>query len=174
MESVYSSTILWKNNQIERIQIDMETISLKKATIKDKALVVDFDYSLDAVEHIELKREEKITKAILDKECFIILADNRAVGFVIFDYRFFDQGWIELIIIEEKYRGKGIGGQAIDLICKQCKTNKVFTSTNSSNIQMQKALSKVGFSFAGEINGLDEGDPELFYLKKINKKNAKN
>ena len=152
----------------------METISLKKATIKDKALVVDFDYSLDAVEHIELKREEKITKAILDKECFIILADNRAVGFVIFDYRFFDQGWIELIIIEEKYRGKGIGGQAIDLICKQCKTNKVFTSTNSSNIQMQKALSKVGFSFAGEINGLDEGDPELFYYKKTDNKKTKN
>ena len=60
----------------------MENISLRKATIKDKALVVDFDYSLDKVGHIELKREEKITKAILDKECFIILANNRAVGFV--------------------------------------------------------------------------------------------
>ena len=152
----------------------METISLRKATIEDKALVVDFDYSLDAVEHIELKREEKITKAILGEECLIILADNRAVGFAIFDYRFFDLGWIELIILDEKYRGKGIGGQAIDLICKQCKTNKVFTSTNSSNIQMQKALSKVGFSFAGEIIGLDDGDPELFYYKKINTKKAKN
>ena len=138
--------------------MDMETISLRKATIKDKALVVDFDYSLNKVEHIELKRKEKITKAILDEECFIILADSRAVGFVIFDYRFFDQGWIELIILEEKYRGKGIGGQAMDLICKQSKTNKVFTSTNSSNTQMQKALSKVGFSFAGEINGLDEDE----------------
>ena len=143
----------------------MENISLRKATIKDKALVVDFDYSLNKVEHIELKREEKITKAILSEECFIILADDRAVGFVIFDYRFFDQGWIELIVVEENYRGKGIGGQAIDLICKQSKTNKVFTSTNSSNTQMQKALHKVGFSFAGKINGLDEGDPELFYFK---------
>ena len=152
----------------------METISLRKATIEDRALVVDFDYSLDAVEHIELKREEKITIAILGEECFIILADSRAVGFAIFDYRFFDLGWIELIILDEKYRGKGIGGQAIDLICKQCKTNKVFTSTNSSNIQMQKALSKVGFSFAGEIIGLDDGDPELFYYKKINTKKAKN
>ena len=144
----------------------MENISLSKAKIMDKALVVDFDYNLDKVEHVELKREEKITKAISDEECFIILADNRAVGFVVFDYRFFDQGWIELIVIEEKYRGKGIGVQAIDLICKQCKTNKVFTSTNSSNTQMQKALTKAGFSFAGKINGLDDGDPELFYYKK--------
>ncbi|MEM9829155.1 MAG: GNAT family N-acetyltransferase [Bacteroidota bacterium] len=159
---------------LTELDIDMETISLRKATIKDKALVVDFDYNLDKVEHIELKREEKIAKAIMDEECFIILADNRAVGFVLFDYRFFDLGWIELIIVEEKYRGKGIGGQAIDLICRQSKTNKVFTSTNSSNTQMQKALNKIGFSFAGKINGLDEGDPELFYYKKMNTKKAKN
>ena len=152
----------------------METIRLKKATIKDKALVVDFDYNLNKVEHIELKREEKITKAIMDKECSIILADGRAVGFVIFDYRFFDQGWIELIIIGEKYRGKGIGGQAINLICQQSKTNKVFTSTNRSNTPMQKTLSKVGFSFAGEINGLDEGDPELFYFKTTDDRKTKN
>ncbi len=151
----------------------MKTISLRKATINDKALVVDFDYNLDKVEHVELRREEKITKAISDEECFIILADNRAVGFVIFDYRFFDQGWIELIVIEEKYRGKGIGVQAMDLICHQCKTNKVFTSTNSSNTQMQKALTKVGFSFAGKINGLDDGDPELFYYKKTDNKKTK-
>lgn len=145
----------------------MERIGLRMATKKDTSLVVAFDYALDKVEHIEQKREEKITKAISDKECFIVLADNREVGFIIFDYRFFDQGWIELIIIEEKYRGKGIGGQAIDLVCKQSKTNKVFTSTNSSNIQMQKALTKVGFTFAGKIDGLDDGDPELFYYKKI-------
>ena len=151
----------------------METISLRKATIKEKALVVDFDYNLDKVEHMNLKREEKITKAILAEECFIILSDNRAVGFIIFDYRFFDQGWIELIIVEEKYRGKGIGGQAINLICEQSKTNKVFTSTNSSNVQMQKALDKVGFSFAGKINGLDEGDPELFYFKITNDRKIK-
>ena len=113
-------------------QVDMENFSLRKATIKDKVLVVDFDYNLDKVEHIELRREEKITKAISDEECFIILANNRAVGFVIFDYNFFDQGWIELIVLGEKYRGKGIGGQAIDLICKQCKTNIVFQSVYCS------------------------------------------
>ena len=132
-----------------------------------------FDYGLDKVEHIALNREEKITKAILDKECFIILTDDRAVGFVLFDYRFFDQGWIELIIIQETFRGKGIGGQAINLICQQCKASKVFTSTNSSNTQMQRALTKVGFSFAGKINGLDDGDPELFYYKKTDNNKMK-
>jgi RimJ/RimL family protein N-acetyltransferase len=150
----------------------MEKVSLNLATKKDKSLVVAIDYALDKDEHIELKREEKITKAISDKECFIVLADNEAVGFVIFDYRFFAQGWIELIIIDENYRNKGIGRQVFDLICKLCKTEKVFTSTNSSNLQMQKALTKAGFTFAGKLDGLDDGDPELFYYKRIKKQNT--
>ena len=146
---------------------DLEKITVRKATIEDKGIVVDFDYRLDEEEHIKLNREEKITKAILDGECFLILADDKKVGFVIFDYRFFDQGWIELIIIDEKYRGKGIGRKVFDIICEQCKSDKVFTSTNRSNTQMQKALEKADFSFAGELKGLDEGDPELFYYKRL-------
>lgn len=144
----------------------MENIRLRKATSKDSAIVVDFDYRLNKDEHTKLNREEKITTAISNDECFLILADNREVGFVIFDYRFFDQGWIELIIIDEKYRGKGIGGKTFDIICEQCKSDKVFTSTNSSNTQMQRALTKADFTFAGILNGLDDGDPELFYYKK--------
>lgn len=145
----------------------MENIRVRKATSKDLAIVVDFDYSLDKDEHIKLNREEKITKAISNDECFLILVGKQEVGFVIFDYRFFDQGWVELIIIDEKYRGKGIGGKTFDIICGQCKSNKVFTSTNSSNTQMQKALTKANFTFAGKLNGLDDGDPELFYYKKV-------
>lgn len=147
----------------------MENIKLRKATSKDKTIVVDFDYRLNKDEHIKLNREEKITKAITNDECFLILADDKEVGFVIFDYRFFDQGWIELIIINEEYRGKGIGGKTFDLICEQSKSDKVFTSTNSSNTQMQRALITADFAFAGEINGLDDGDPERFYYKKVKK-----
>jgi len=148
----------------------MEKVGLRLAKKEDQSFAVALDYALSKDEHIELNREEKIIKAISKKECFIILVDHSAVGFVIFDYRFFDQGWIELMIIDEKYRGKGIGRPAFDLICKQSNTNKVFTSTNNSNIPMQKALTKSGFTFAGKINGLDDGDPELFYYKTLGNK----
>lgn len=142
-------------------------MNLRLATKKDKAIAVAIDYALNKDEHIDLKREEQIAKAISDKECFVIMSGNEAVGFVIFDYRFFGQGWIELIIINEKHRGKGVGGQVFDLICKQCKAKKVFTSTNHSNLRMQKALTKSGFTFAGKLDGLDDGDPEFFYYKVI-------
>jgi RimJ/RimL family protein N-acetyltransferase len=163
---------LTKSEKVSETKIiDMEKISLRLAIEKDSSLVVAFDYALDKEQHIKLKREEKITKAISDKECFIVLADNIVIGFVLFDYRFFGNGWIELIIIDEKYRGKGIGGQIFDLVSKQCKADTLFTSTNSSNLPMQRALTKAGFIFAGKLDGLDEGDPEFFYYKKIKSRN---
>jgi len=145
----------------------MKQISLRKASLQDEKLVIGFDYRLNQVEHVEQKRAEKIAKAISNKECYIIQADKQAVGYALFDYRFFDQGWIELIVLDEAYRSQGIGAQAMNLICKESKTSKIFTSTNSSNLPMQKALKKINFSFAGKIDGLDEGDPELFYYKKL-------
>jgi len=153
------------DQKIKAIYSQMENISLRKANTKDKKIIVDFDKNLDEVEHIKFNREQKILKAILNKSCFIIVANNKPVGFAIFDYRFFDLGWIELIVIEKKYRRKGIGGQAINLLCDQSTANKVFTSTNTSNIPMQRTLNKIGFSFSGKLDGLDDGDPELFYFK---------
>ena len=140
-------------------------ISLRNANVNDIAIVVGFDRRLNEEEHVNQDREAKISKAVLDHHCSIILARNIPVGYAIFDYRFFDQGWIELLVIEEEYRGKGIGVHTLDLICEKSLTKKVFTSTNRSNLRMQKALSKAGFTFAGELIGLDEGDPELFYFR---------
>lgn len=148
----------------------MDNIRLRKASNKDKAAVVAFYDSIDQEESVQLSREEKIAKAISDETCFIILAGNKAIGFVIFDYRFFDQGWIELMIIGEAYRGKGVGGKVFDQIAERCKAEKLFTSTNQSNTPMQRALAKAGFSFAGQLMGLDEGDPELFYYRLIMEK----
>jgi hypothetical protein len=43
---------------------------------------------------------------------------------------------------------------------------RLFTSTNRSNELMRKLLGKAGFTFCGEIDALDEGDPELFFFRK--------
>lgn len=144
----------------------MRKVNIKLASNKDESTVIAIDYALDKYEHVKLRRKEKIRQAILNNECLIICEEDNTVGFVIFNYHFFDQGWIELLIIKEEYTGKGIGTQVLDLICRQCKTDKIFTSTNNSNFRMQKALAKADFIFAGELDGLDDGDPELFYYKK--------
>jgi hypothetical protein len=43
---------------------------------------------------------------------------------------------------------------------------KLFTSTNRSNLPMQALLAKLGFVQCGEVNELDPGDPELFFVLK--------
>ena len=43
-------------------------------------------------------------------------------------------------------------------------TAKLFTSTNLSNQPMQRLLARPGWRSVGIIYGLDEGDPELFFL----------
>ena len=42
-------------------------------------------------------------------------------------------------------------------------TPKVFTSTNLSNRPMQAVLDAAGWACVGVVDGLDEGDPEVFY-----------
>lgn len=44
-------------------------------------------------------------------------------------------------------------------------TEKLFTSTNLSNLPMQSLLVRLGYLLSGVIHHLDEGDPELVYVK---------
>jgi hypothetical protein len=48
---------------------------------------------------------------------------------------------------------------------RNCKTIKLFTSTNESNKPMQELMIKMGYQPSGTVYNLDEGDPELFYFK---------
>ena len=45
------------------------------------------------------------------------------------------------------------------------KTSKVFSSTNQSNKRMQQLFHNLGFVKSGFIDNLDEGDPEMIYMK---------
>lgn len=48
-----------------------------------------------------------------------------------------------------------------------CRTPKLFTSTNLSNVRMQALLNKLGYTLTGTVHNLDEGDPEIFYFKRV-------
>ena len=48
-----------------------------------------------------------------------------------------------------------------------CRTPKLFTSTNLSNLRMQSLLAKLDYELSGVIHNLDEGDPEIVYFKRV-------
>jgi len=113
-----------------------------------------------------LHRTEKISAAINQGECYVVKESNTIIGFAIMSYRFFDFGFVDLLIVEEEHRRHGIGVALLDYLFRQCKTEKLFTSTNESNTPMRKLLAKAGFIPCGQIDALDDGDPELFFVKK--------
>ena len=122
---------------------------------------------LDRIMQIDnLKRLEHINKAVCHGECYVAEENTKIIGFAILGYKFFEYGFIELLIIAEMRRRQGIGGKFIEYLYGQCVTEKLFTSTNESNTPMRGLLCKTGFVPCGQIDALDEGDPELFFVRK--------
>ena len=99
----------------------MGKVVLRLSKKADAAAVIELD---------PLKRKGIIERAIANGECFLIVAEESRVGFIIFNYNFFGRGFIDLIEIKESRRGHGYGGAAIQELFKVCKTERIFTSTN--------------------------------------------
>ncbi len=112
-----------------------------------------------------LQRIDFISRAIKHGDCYIALSGGVIKAFAIMDYTFFDNAFIELLMVAEKYRRCGFGSALLNYLFAVCKTQKLFTSTNQSNLPMQNLLHKTGFTYCGKVDALDEGDPELFYIR---------
>jgi GNAT superfamily N-acetyltransferase len=113
-----------------------------------------------------LNRREQISGAVQHGECFDAEEAARIVGFAVMDYSFFDYGIVKLLITAEKHRRQGVGRSMIAYLFRRCKTEKLFVSTNESNAPVRGLLSKTGFVPCGRIDALDEGDPELFFVRR--------
>jgi ribosomal protein S18 acetylase RimI-like enzyme len=72
-----------------------------------------------------------------------------------------------MVYIDSDHRRRGVGTALIRHMESQCRTAKLFTSTNESNLEMQSLLAKLGYQPSGVIHNLDEGDPELVYFKEM-------
>jgi len=77
---------------------------------------------------------------------------------------FFGHWFVAMLRVAEASRGQGIGAELLLDAQRQRDTAKLFTSTNLSNQPMQRLLARLGWRSVGIVYGLDEGDPELFYL----------
>jgi GNAT superfamily N-acetyltransferase len=73
--------------------------------------------------------------------------------------------FIELLAVLAEERRHGIGTLLLHHTVEMSSTDRVFTSTNQSNLPMIRLLEKAGWRFSGQLQGIDEGDPELVYFK---------
>ncbi|GAA2382403.1 GNAT family N-acetyltransferase [Streptomyces coeruleofuscus] len=87
------------------------------------------------------------------------------VGYAVLEYTFFEQGFLTLLTVAPAARRQGVATRLLAAVEAACTTPKLFTSTNFSNQPMQQLLLRAGWQPAGLVHGLDDGDPELFYLR---------
>jgi ribosomal protein S18 acetylase RimI-like enzyme len=116
---------------------------------------------------IRLERREEIAHALIDRSCYIAKQASSPVGYIIFSRSFFKHAFISLLAVHPAHRRQGIGSHLVRYVESLCHSEKLFTSTNQSNVSMQKLCENLGFLPCGHIEQLDDNDPELFYYKRL-------
>ncbi|MBJ8004650.1 GNAT family N-acetyltransferase [Bacillus cereus] len=129
---------------------------------------------LDSIVHIDVNvigddsRRDYIKHAIDEGKCIIAKEDNSISGFLTYDTNFFGCTFLSLIIVSPTKRRQGHASSLISYMLNNSPTQKIFSSANESNTNMQKVFKANGFMRSGIIENLDEGDPEIiFHIKKL-------
>ena len=91
----------------------------------------------------------------------------QVIGYCVTERAFFGHAFVTMLMVAETARGRGVGARLLLDAQQRRTTPKLFTSTNLSNQPMQRLLTRLSWQSAGIVYGLDEGDPELFFLAPI-------
>ena len=146
------------------MSMDEDTISIRTAAGHDIEALCSFDL----IARQESERRDFIRREVLSGNCFVAVAGGTVIGYGVLNYTFYYQGCIDMLYVHSEHRRRGAGAALLRHMESLCRTPKLFTSTNLSNLRMQWLLAKLEYELSGVIHNLDEGDPEIVYFKRLN------
>ncbi len=123
-----------------------------------------------AADHIAVDQEERqgfIRRSVREGTANVAVLDRTVVGYAVLEHSFFGRGFISMLMVGPTHRRRGVGAALVRHAEGLCKSERIFTSTNQSNLPMQSLLQKLGYRHSGTIEDLDPGDPELFYSRQL-------
>jgi ribosomal protein S18 acetylase RimI-like enzyme len=106
-----------------------------------------------------------IDESLQRRDVVTARAEGELAGYIIWDRAFFGRPFVWLLGIDPRFRRRGIGRRLLREFEVRCAGESLFTSTNESNLAMQRLLEAGGFVRSGRLENLDPGDPEIFYYK---------
>lgn len=136
-------------------------IVIRDATTADVPRLAQVD-SLAAAGHTG--RRAAIQRWVTTAATRVAQTQAQVTGYCVTEYTFFDQAFVTMLMVAQNARGHGVGTRLLLDAQQRRNTTKLFTSTNLSNQPMQRLLTRLGWQSAGIVYGLDEADPELFFL----------
>ena len=111
-------------------------------------------------------RVADLTAAQIEGRLVVAERDGEIVGYATHG-RFFEYDFVEMLIVRPSDRRTGVATALVSAIESRSQTGKLFTSTNRSNMAMQRLCARLGFEPSGVVDNLDEGDPEMFFMKRL-------
>jgi ribosomal protein S18 acetylase RimI-like enzyme len=135
--------------------------SIRDAASADTSRVVALDTVAAARDG---ERRASIERWVAEARMRVAVAADEIVGYCVTERAFFGHWFVVMFMVAEGARGQGIGAELLLDAQRQQAAVKLFTSTNLSNQPMQRLLARLGWRSVGIVYGLDDGDPELFYL----------
>ncbi|WP_405467650.1 GNAT family N-acetyltransferase [Streptomyces canus] len=144
--------------------MDVENLSglqVDRADPSDWAALAKIDSVTQAGDHT---RRDNIRRWCEQGVVLMARDSSGPLGYSVLEYTFFEQGFVTMLMVAPSARRRGVGARLLTAVESVCTTTKLFTSTNVSNHPMQQLLQRAGWHPVGLLHGLDEGDPELFYL----------
>jgi len=109
-----------------------------------------------------LERHADIAMWVERGQCHVALRNGQVAGSVALTRTLFHNLFVELLMVAEPARRTGVGEALLRYCLSIAGGEKLFTSTNTSNLPMQGLVTRLGFIPSGRLDNLDEGDPELF------------
>jgi len=126
---------------------------------------VDAMLACDAYAQAHPERGEAVRAAVGKGRCQVAIRAGLVAGYVLTHDDFFGYGFVSLVVVSPAQQRCGVGRRLLAAAAHACTTAKLFTSTNQSNLAAQRLFAGAGFVRSGQIDHLDEGDPELVYVK---------
>jgi ribosomal protein S18 acetylase RimI-like enzyme len=120
--------------------------------------------SIDDASERNSERVAFIERSLRSATCLVAADGAGVLGYAVLDYTFFGNGFISMLHVAETARRQGVGTALMKAAAARCRTRKLFTSTNKSNLPMQALLAALGYVPSGTVENLDSGDPELVYF----------
>ena len=121
-------------------------------------------------------REAEVTAAVAEGRCLVARhrpsesdvtmgAAGPVVGLATHDRSLFGRPFLSLLLVAAAARRGGAGSALVLGVVDRTEGDRLFTSTNSSNEPMRMLVGRLGFVSCGYVEHLDDGDPELVYVR---------